>query len=1050
MMKDNSQMTSLDFFNGDELAASVFDLKYKMDNEKNPHDRFKTIVKEIAEKEFIRINNKDIQNKFESLSDYGKTYYGKFVNSINQNELIEENLTEMINFDRSVLGGSIIQGIGNHKLYSSLSNCFVLGEPHDSYSGINAIENELSNVGKRRGGAGIALDNIRPNGSIVHNQASYSSGVVLFAEGYSNKCKQVAQSGRRGALMLSLRIDHPDSLEFIESKQDLTKITGANISVAVPNDFMEAVQRGINGEDDTYLLKFPVNSNLTPFIEDKEYFQNWSENFEYNILIKIDKDPNYNNQPQYIKKIHAKEYWDKLIQCAWKTAEPGILFIGNWEKGGFDYIYPQYRPISTNPCVAGHTLILTNEGEVRIDSKVGEKVKIWNGKKWSEVEPKITGYNQEMLKISVLVRDEKNVSKLVEIECTKYHNWPIIFRGNEILIQTKDLKVEDYLSDFEIPVKIDHSYYLEKYTNCQIADIKQIENAKIVYCFSEPEEHKGIFNGILLGNCSEIPMQPYDACRLLALNLFKLVKKAFTSSSHILWSEIYQFFYRQTIIGDLLIDLELDYIQRIINKIQNDPIDSNLSEERKNYIVELKMTEIKLWQQISKTAKAGRRIGAGFTSLADMMAALGKEYYNPKFLKELFHTKLKAELDATIDMAILFGTFKGFDPKLEKQSLYNQNVISVEFPEQYERMLIYGRRNVSLSTAAPVGTGSLMTQTTSGIEPLFRPWYKRRKKCITDNERVDYIDPNDGQKFTEFYVLHPKFIEWFQIKNSVIYPTIQDAKKYLEMISEKELNEIFSYSPWFGQTANDLNWKQRVEIQSIVQRYTTHAISSTINLPEDVDPKIIGDIYIESWKRGLKGNTVYRDNCRAGILVSTNEKSSISSMIKQVEIAKMKRPRFIPGHYYTLKNKGKIYSIIIGLVENKPYEIFIISDIDNMPQILEENENFILGEIGKDSDEWYNFISDTFTVREISDSEGNEKLLSLTFSALMRNGTPISKIIKIIQKTKPIAGSFTNKLIKILSHYLEEDSIKEKCPECGTELRHENGCVICVNGHSKC
>jgi ribonucleoside-diphosphate reductase alpha chain len=853
----------LEFFSGDKLAAETWNNKYKFNKEKTPADMFKRHIKEIALKESSRLielskNNKELSDKLNKLSEYGHRRFASLLFT----KSIESHLEEFLNFNSIVLAGGMMQGLGNHYLYSSLSNCFVLGQPHDSYSGINFKEDENSQVMKRRGGAGLDLSTIRPNGAIVHNQSGTSSGIVLFAEGYSNKTKQVAQYGRRGALMLSVAIEHPDSLEFIESKQDLTKITGANISVKISDEFMFAVEHKKD-----YILRFPVESSI-------ENLSMEDVLIDYNILHEIKNPKKLDNHPKYIKRVKAIDLWNRLIECAWATAEPGILFVGNWKKHGTDWFYEQYRPVSTNPC-------------------------------------------------------------------------------------------------------------------------------------------------------SEIPMQPYDACRLLSTNVYRLVDNPFTDEAELNLEKIYSTFYEQLIIADLLVDLELDYIQRIIDKIQ-------ASEDPEH----LKLSEISLWEKIADTCKKGRRCGCGFTGLGDMMAALNKPYTSEKEIQMLFKLKLKAELDATTDLAILLGHFDGFDPSNE---IGFMDFVKTEFPTEYAKMMKYGRRNISWSTGAPTGTTSLMTQTTSGIEPVFKAFYKRRKKCILPTDRVDYIDPADGQKFSEYFVLHPQFKFWLTYKLGMEITVIDN-------LSEDTLTELFSKSPWYGQQAEDLDWKSRIKVQSIVQKYTTHAISSTINLPEDCKQELIGKIYWESWKSGLKGNTVYRDGSRAGILVS-----STSSKEEKTPLRKRKRPRCISGNYHTIKYNGSQYSVIIGFLDNSPIEIFIVSGLDNLPEVLSENE-YIRGTICKDTKEWYNFVSDTFILREITDMEHDEKLLSLMLSGLLRSETPLKTIIKILIKTKPIAGSFTHKLVKILSRYMVNgEESGDKCPDCSSKLIYEDGCVKCVDcGWTQC
>lgn len=857
------------YFRGDTLAASVWESKYKFGDEQTPEDMNKRIVDILANKLHERIL-KNAQtytsSKYQSLSNYGSARLKHLLGGDVDN--IKKHFSGLIGLDKIILGGSMLQGIGNKSLYSSLSNCFVLGRPFDSYSGINKKADEISQVMKRRGGAGLDLSSIRPDGSSVHNQSQTSSGPVLFAQNYSNKTLEVAQYGRRGALMLSLCIEHPDVLSFITAKQDLTKLTGANLSVILSDKFMTAVQ----SEDDTFMLKFPIDSPVNLYNCDKNVYKD-----KYNQLIKLDKDT-------YIKVIHAKEYWQTIIDCAWKTAEPGILFSGNWEAGGTDYMYEQYRPIGTNPC-------------------------------------------------------------------------------------------------------------------------------------------------------SEIPMQEYDACRLASVNMYSFINDPFTPEAALNISRVYKMFYEQLMICDLIIDLECEYIQNIIDKIKagNDPS-------------ELKDSEINLWEKIMKTAQSGRRCGCGFTGLGDMLAAMNLPYYSPKIINDIFNIKLQAELDASIDLAVLYGSFEGYDAEIEINSKSDFiKRIQKDFNSQYERMLQVGRRNVSWSTAAPTGSLSILAQTTSGIEPLFKPFYKRRKKCITPDERVDYIDPADGQKFTEFFVLHPKFRLW--IKDHSEYSSFSNTPE--TEFNEEELNIAFEKSPWYKSCADDLNWKQRVEIQSIVQKYTTHAISSTINLPADCKPETISNIYLQSWKSGLKGNTVYRDGCRGGVMVSSKKvESKVEDDFEETK-APM-RPKILPAHYHTLRFKKKTYSVIIGLYKNKPYEIFILSGVDNLPEVLNDTEEHIDGEIIKDYKDWYNFVSETFTVKEISDIEGEEKMISLMLSTMMRHRTPMKFIIKTLEKTKPFAGSFTHKLIKILNHYMEGET-GEKCPTCGGKLRYENGCVICQDcGWTKC
>ncbi len=897
----------LNYFNGDELAASVWEKKYRFKGEETPDDSFNRYCKEIAEKEIQRTKNISLYHEVaDKLSSYGK---GRWYHVISKAKcgpeqaqfLMQDYFKQFINFDNIVLGGSMLATIGNHESYSSLSNCFVLGQPYDSYAGINQKTMEMCEVMKRRMGSGIDLSTLRPDGAVVHNQSSESCGPILFANRYSFVSSEIAQRGRRGALMISMRVAHPNAEDFVLSKQDLTKITGANISVILDDKFMQAAVSQI---DNTYYQHYPVDVPFDNFIfagQTREWFDSLPENELIPVGYLASPICSVSKQG-YVRKINAKELWNKIIHCAWATAEPGVIFGDNWNNYGTDGVYPRYAAVTCNPC-------------------------------------------------------------------------------------------------------------------------------------------------------SEIPMQPYDSCRLASINLFSFVNKPFTKEAEFDYERFFNVAYEQVCILDTLVDLEADYIQRIIDKIQSDNDEPQ----------ELKNQAINLWKRILKEGQAGRRLGAGFTGLGDTIAALNLKYEDSVktecFLTDLFKTKMRAELDATIDLAVLFGTFEGFDASLERLDKVSENpnntvnifsganrifqTIIDEFPEQWERMQTYGRRNVSWSTAAPTGSLSILTQTTSGIEPLFMPFYKRRKKVMTHDERVDYIDPADGNKFTEFFVLHPKFKLWLNMQGISH-----------EALSEKQLQKLFEDSPWFDSCANDILWYDRVIIQSIVQKYTTHSISSTINLPNDIDEGVISDIYLKSWSEGLKGNTVYRDGSRGGVLVSANEKPKANDNSFD-ETRAPKRPSRLPAFYHTLHAAGKTYSVIIGLFENKPYEVFIASGLDNLPENLDEFDDKIEGEIVREAKNWYNFESDTFVLRDIADVESDEKMISLMISMALRHRTPLKFVIKTLEKLQPIAGSFTHRLIKILSRYMSEADTNEIygdiCPECGGKIIRENGCGVCRDcGYSKC
>ena len=1045
-MEDKNEQT-LNFFKGDELATTVWLKKYKFGNEQTPEDSKKRHLNEIAEVEMRRLCGISLyQEVVDKLSEYGKLRYQTLCINRGNKEEVVKYLGQWVGLDKILLGGSMMQGIGNHNFYSSLSNCFVLGRPYDSYAGIAKLTDEMAQVMKRRGGAGIDLSSIRPNQATVHNQSGFSSGPVLFANRYSNITLEVAQYGRRGALMLSIHINHPDSIAFAEEKQDLSKLTGCNSSIIFSDEFMQAVE-----SNSDYLQRFPVDIPA-------ENFKVELSEIEYDTTIPCRYFDGNVMQSGYVRKINAKKIWEKITEFARNTAEPGIIFEENWYQGGTDSVYDDYKPVTTNPCFAGDMTILTEDGfktfrelcgkkDIVFINAEGEKV---TGSVWSNGVKKVV---QVKFKGNQIVENTKYV-------CTPNHQH-LIYDGNHKYMsvdeQTKEFKngyslleIQNCIDETLVTARIGDE--IGKYNYPTVTEIIDAGEEEVFDFHLDIGKPYGVISelGIMAHNCSEIPMQPYDSCRLMSVNLYSLVNNPFTNHSMFDFDQAYMIFYEQMTTCDIVVDLEADYIKRIIEKIQKgkDP-------------EELKEREISLWQKILDSGQRGRRCGCGFTALGDCLAALGLKYdtsdMTMNFIKKLFMTKLEAELDATTDMSILYGCFDGWgapreydwyhddtmaddDFELEGKTKFFQMLYET-FPEKVKKMCRVGRRNVSWSTAAPTGSLSILSQTTSGIEPLFSPFYMRRKKCIDDSERVDYIDPADGQKFTMFPVFHPKFKYW--IENFTEY---HDAST----LTEEEVNTLFEKSPWYGCCANDIDWNDRVKIQALVQTYTTHAISSTINLPSDISPVIVKEIYTASWKHGLKGNTIYREGSRGGVLINTSNQPVSDNEFEETRAPK--RPIRLPSVYHTIRAKRKVYSVIIGFFAGKPYEVFIASGIDNLPENLDDTTDHIDGELVKEGKDWYNFESETFILKEIPDVESEEKMLSLMISMALRHRTPLKFVIKTLDKTKPIAGSFTHRLIKILSKYVPdgEDS-GQKCPDCGEPLRFENGCVLCPTcGWSKC
>ena len=830
--------SALEYFNGDELAATTWINKYAMKNKDGEY--FESTPNDMHERmatEFARIEKKYLgkEKSKEGLSEYGK----------NRKFLSEEAIFELFkDFKYTIPQGSVMSSLGNNNVIASLSNCVVVPPVLDSYGGIFYTDQQLAQLFKRRCGVGVDLSNLRPNGAMVSNSAGTTTGAVSFMERFSNTTREVAQNGRRGALMLTMDIAHPDIEDFITVKQDLTKITGANISIRLSDEFMIAV---VN--DDDFKLRWPIESE----------------------------------NPTYTRIVKAKSLWDTIIKCAHNTAEPGLIF---WDRQHFystSSIYPGFKNSSTNPC-------------------------------------------------------------------------------------------------------------------------------------------------------SEIAMQGGDSCRLIAINLYSFVQNPFTDKATFNHKRFYEVVYESQRLMDDLVDLELEAVDKIFNKIMHDKEPTDI-----------KQVEIDTWKLLYKTGKKGRRTGLGFTALADAMAALGKKFDTDEAIAEvdeIMKTKFKGEFDSSIDMAITRGKFDVFNPEIEKYSEFVQ-MIEKDFPSIYDRMMKYGRRNISISTVAPTGSLSMLAQTSSGIEPVFLLSYKRRRKVNQDdpNAKVAYVD-DMGDAFEEFDVYHPKLKQW------------------MEVSGKTEIKD----SPYAGATAPEIDWKKRVEMQALVQKYTTHSISSTINLAADVSVDMVGDIYIESWKKGLKGITVYRDGSRSGILVSNDDKKEQKKDGCYAETIFPKRPKIVEAKVVRFQNDYDKWVAVVGLINNRPYEVFTgkIEDAFILPAWLEKG--YVIKNRDEEGRSRYDF--------QFLDKQGYKVTLeglSRTFdkeywnyakliSGVLRHGMPIPYVVDLIQNLNMYdenINTWKNGIARTLKQFVEDgtQAADKKCPDCGDPegLIYEEGCLKCKScGHSKC
>lgn len=801
---------TLNYFNGDELATSVFLDKYALkDNNQNllestPKDMHLRIAKELARVE---------KSKFKQpLSE-------------------EEIFSYLDGFKRIVPQGSPMYGIGNPYQYVTLSNCYVLESPLDSYGSIHRTDEQLSQISKRRGGCGIDISNLRPAGTPTKNAARTSTGIVSFMERYSNSIREVGQAGRRGALMLTISVHHPQILDFVKAKKDLKKVTGANISIRYSNEFLSAVEK-----DKEYELRFPVDS-ITPEIS---------------------------------IKISAKSVWVEIVKTAWESAEPGSLF------------------------------------------------------------------------------------------------WQTIL----------DNSPADCYSNFG-------------------------------------------FTTISTNPCSELPLSVLDSCRIFLQNLFSYVKNAWKSNAYFDFEEFSKDAVIMQRLMDDVIDLELECIERIIDKIKKDP------EPEK-----VKNVELDLWKQIKYSCYNGRRTGSGITALGDTLAALGIKYGSEKSIKvtgEIYKTLKLSCYRSSVDMAKELGPFPVWKYALEKDNLF-LNRIKEEDEKLYNDMKKYGRRNIALLTTAPAGSVSILTQTTSGIEPLFMTSYKRRKKINPNdsNAKVDFVDQS-GDSWQEFTIYHSKLEGW---------------KKVIGKNDEKE-------SPYYGCCAEDLDWKQRVKLQAEATKHIDHAISSTINLPEDVTTEKVAEIYETAWKLGCKGITIYRKNCRSGVLIEDKDtKTHTEGKIKKNQAPK--RPSTLPCGVHTVKVKNREYFVLVGLLENDPYEIFAGENT------LEITKNTTKGELTKLKRGMYKLtLEDGYVHSSINKNcPDEEEAITRLVSTSLRHGADISFIVHQLEKIQGDMFGFSKAIARVLKKYVPDGTkiSGETCQSCNqTSLVRQEGCVTCLScGWTKC
>ena len=847
---EEAYATALSYFGGDELAARVWVSKYAMKDsfgniyEKSPEDMHWRIAREIAR----------IENKY-------------------PNPLSEKDIFELLDHFRYIIpAGSPMTGIGNGHQIASLSNCFVIGldGDADSYGAILRIDEEQVQLMKRRGGVGHDLSHIRPKGSPVNNSALTSTGLVPFMERYSNSTREVAQDGRRGALMLSVSIKHPDSEAFIDAKMTEGKVTGANVSVKIDDDFMQAA------------------------VDDKPYVQQY---------------PIEGDNPLVRKEISAKNLWEKIVHNAWKSAEPGVLFWDTILRESIPDCYADlgFRTVSTNPC-------------------------------------------------------------------------------------------------------------------------------------------------------GEIPLCPYDSCRLLSVNLYSYVVNPFTKDAYFDYDLFKKHVAMAQRLMDDIVDLELEKIDQIMAKVKSDPQSD-----------EVKGAEYHLWEKIKRKSSMGRRTGVGITAEGDMLAAMGLRYGTQEatdFSVNVHRTLALHAYRSSVVMAQERGAFQIFDAKREKDNPFLLRMKEAD-AQLYADIMKYGRRNIACLTIAPTGTTSLMTQTTSGIEPVFMPVYKRRRK-VNPNDADVHVDFTDevGDSFEEYIVYHPKFLEWMRING------LDTEKKY----TQEEIDQLVERSPYYKATANDVDWLMKVRMQGAIQKWVDHSISVTVNLPNDVDEALVNRLYVEAWRSGCKGCTIYRDGSRAGVMISVSKKDKKNKENNEAEketdafpckhpTVTEVRPQVLECDVVRFQNNKEKWVAFVGLLEGYPYEIFTGLQDDEEGIVLPKTvtKGKIIKNINEDGSKRYDFQFENkrgykTTVEGLSEKFNPEYWnYAKLISGVLRYRMPIEHVIKLVsslQLKSESINTWKNGVERALKKYVQDGTVAKgvKCPVCGQEtLVYQEGCLICKScGASRC
>lgn len=935
---DEAYNLSLEYFGGDELAAKVFIDKYALRDvdgnleESTPRDMHWRISRELA-----RVERKK---------------YGSGAMS-------EEEIFEYLDgFKKIIPQGSPMYAIGNYVQFSSVGNCFVIDSPADSYGAILKADQELVQISKRRGGVGVDISRIRPAGHRTANAARSSTGIVPFMDRYSASIREVGQDGRRGALLVSCCVHHPQILDFVTAKQDQTKVTGANISVRLSDEFLKAVK-----DNTDYEQRWPVDSPT----------------------------------PQVSRMVNARSIWMKIIELAHATAEPGLLFWDTIKRESPADCYDDFQTISTNPCCLSTNqsyLVRTDAGLVEIkDVTKDDLVWINDEKQWARTE----GYIEQGIALTYKIILKNNI----EFIATGNHKFK---KSNGLLTNVWELWPGDKLeAENGDPIEI---LSVEPHGECEVG------------CLIVPGHGRFTVNGIISGN-SELPLSSNDACRLLLLNLFGYVVNPYTDEAYFNFEQFYQDAQIAQRFMDDITDLELEAIDRILRKVEKDPESD-----------EIKQVELDLWRRIRKSCEVGRRTGTGITALGDTLAAIGIQYGSEASIRvteEIYKTLKLGCYRSSVDMAKKLGPFLVWDYEKEKDNPFLLRIAD-EDPQLYSDMKEYGRRNISLLTTAPAGSVSIMAQTSSGIEPVFMLNYTRRKKINPSDAgtRVDFVDQN-GDKWQEFTVYHPKFKTWMEVTGK---SKVED-------------------SPYYKSCAEEIDWTQRVRLQALANRHLDHSISSTLNVPEDATVEQVAEIYETAWEAGCKGITVYRKNCRTGVLVENKTDAGVNDSKSITKTVAVKRPKDLRCDVYHATAGGKKFFVLVGLLGEEPYEV--IAGEHTLPRSIDHG---VCTKIKKGT---YRLLDDDGEVileNAVDHCSDDQEALLRMVSTSLRHGADIQFVVEQLEKTRGNLYSFAKMLARNLKRYIPDDTPVSgaACPECDLEsLVRQEGCVTCSNcGYSKC